>query len=83
MVRGSGRADESGMEHARRRPFLSPRERDVLCLLAEGCSNDDVGLALQISPATVRSHLANAKYKLGAANRTAAVARALREQLIS
>jgi DNA-binding CsgD family transcriptional regulator len=71
------------VEHPRRRPVLSPRERDVLCLLAEGCSNDDVGLALQIPPATVRSHLANAKYKLGAANRTAAVARALREQLIS
>lgn len=61
---------------------LTERERDVLRLLGEGLSNDEVGRRLDISPETVRVHLRKAMVKLGAATRTHAVAIALRRSLI-
>ena len=66
-----------------RSPQLTQRERDVLRLLADGLSNDDIGKRLFISPETVRTHLRKAMDKLGAETRTQAVALALREHLIS
>ena len=57
---------------------LTPRERDVLELLAEGRSNDEVALALDIRTTTVRFHVRALLSKLGAENRTAAVVRAVR-----
>ncbi len=62
---------------------LTPRERDVLRLLADGHSNETIGKALFISPDTVRTQLGVAMAKLGAATRTQAVAIALRDSLIS
>jgi DNA-binding NarL/FixJ family response regulator len=53
---------------------LSPREREVLELLAEGLNNDGVALRLYLSPETVRTHLRNAMRKLGAKTRVHAVA---------
>jgi DNA-binding NarL/FixJ family response regulator len=64
-------------------PALTQRERDVLRLLSEGQSNDEIGRHLFISPETVRTHVRKAIDKLGAGNRTEAVALALRGQLIS
>jgi DNA-binding NarL/FixJ family response regulator len=64
-------------------PSLTQRERDVLRLLSEGQSNEDIGRRLFISPETVRTHVRKAIEKLGASNRTEAVARALRGQLIA
>jgi pimeloyl-ACP methyl ester carboxylesterase/DNA-binding CsgD family transcriptional regulator len=61
---------------------LSPRERDVLRLCAEGKTNDEIATALTLSPRTVERHLSNVYLKLGltgSAARTAAVARFLRE----
>jgi DNA-binding NarL/FixJ family response regulator len=72
----------AGSVAARNPPSLSDRERDVLRLLAEGGSNEQIGRLLHISPGTVRAHLVNARAKLGAATRTEAVARALRLELI-
>ncbi len=46
-------------------PRLTPRERDVLSLLAEGLSNDEIGVRLAISAETVRSHTRKAMTKLG------------------
>lgn len=57
-----------------RHPCLTPREADVLALVAEGGTNRQVARQLGISPATVRTHLENAFPKLGVATRTAAAA---------
>lgn len=58
-----------------RRP-LSDRERDVLLLVAEGLSNDEIAKALFISRATVKTHLGHLFAKLDADSRTGAVATA-------
>ncbi len=62
---------------------LTQRERDVLRLLADGLSNEEIGKRLFISAETVRTHVRKAMDKLDADTRTQAVARALRDQLIS
>lgn len=62
---------------------LSRREREVLRLLADGFSNEEVGRRLFISSETVRTHVRKAMRKLGAATRTQAVAIALRQALIA
>jgi DNA-binding NarL/FixJ family response regulator len=64
-------------------PELTNREREVLRLLADGYSYDEVGKQLFISPETVRTHVAKTLRKLGAKTRTQAVAAALRSGLIS
>ena len=66
-----------------RRKELTSRERDILRLLAEGLSNEEIGGKLFISAETVRTHIRKAMGKLDAETRTQAVARALREQLIA
>ena len=61
---------------------LSPRERDVLRLCADGRTNDGIAAELGLSPRTVERHLSNAYLKLGLsgpAARAGAVARYLRE----
>jgi len=64
-------------------PRLTLRERDVLRLLADGCSNEEIGRRLFISAETVRTHIRKAMLKLGAETRTQAVASALRQSLIA
>ena len=64
-------------------PQLTQRERDVLRLLADGLSNDEIGKRLFISAETVRTHVRKAMKKLDADTRAQAVARALREHLIA
>jgi DNA-binding NarL/FixJ family response regulator len=64
-------------------PKLTQRERDVLALLADGLSNDEMGIRLGISAETVRTHIRKAMSKLGVESRTQAVATALRLHLIS
>lgn len=63
--------------------LLTPRERQVLELLAEGLSHEEIGGRLGISGETVRTHLQKASERLGAGTRTQAVATALRLGLIS
>jgi DNA-binding CsgD family transcriptional regulator len=53
---------------------LSPREHQVVELLAGGNTGEEVAERLGISPATVRVHVRNATGKLGASTRTQAVA---------
>jgi DNA-binding NarL/FixJ family response regulator len=62
---------------------LTPREREVLRLLADGHTNEEIGGALSISAQTVRTHVQKAMEKLGATTRIQAVAIALRNSLIS
>lgn len=62
---------------------LTPREVEVLELLAEGLSNKAIGARLGISDQTVKFHVASISGKLGAANRTDAVRRGVRRGLIT
>ena len=62
---------------------LTAREVEVLELLAEGLSNKAIAERLGISDQTVKFHVASISGKLGAANRTDAVRRAVRRGLIS
>jgi DNA-binding NarL/FixJ family response regulator len=62
---------------------LTQREREVLRLLADGHSNEEIGKRLFISPETVRTHVGKAMAKLDADTRTQAVATALRQSLIA
>ncbi len=55
---------------------LSPRELDVLRLIAAGLTNEDIGDRLFISPETVKKHASSIYGKLGAGNRTETAARA-------
>ena len=57
---------------------LTPREREILDLVAGGAANAQIATALGLSPATVRKHLEHVYGKLGVSTRTAAVARTTR-----
>jgi DNA-binding NarL/FixJ family response regulator len=56
---------------------LSPRETQVLVLVAEGCSNREIGLRLFVGEATVKTHLQHVFEKLGVGDRTRAVTLAM------
>ncbi len=67
------------LDTARRRhpvPRLTPRQNDLMRLLAAGHTNTQIARRLGISDATVRTHLENIYERLGVSSRTAAVARA-------
>ena len=71
-VRGTGRSG--------RRPYgdqLSPRERDVVALVAVGHTDRQISQALVLSPKTVANHVASARRKLGAPSRTALAVQAI------
>jgi DNA-binding CsgD family transcriptional regulator len=61
---------------------LTGREREVLSLLAQGLQLEEIANRLGIGAETVRTHVRNAAERLGAANRTHAVAIAIRHKLI-
>ena len=62
---------------------LTPRELEVLELLALGMPNKAIAARLDISDQTVKSHVASICGKLGAANRTDAVSIAVRHGLVT
>jgi NarL family two-component system response regulator LiaR len=62
---------------------LSQREREVLELLAEGLSNAEIAERLILSIAAVKYHVSSILSKLGATNRTEAVALALQRDLLA
>jgi PAS domain S-box-containing protein len=73
---GNGNGHKSSKSRAKSKGngVLSPREHQVVELLASGNTGEEVAERLGISPATVRVHVRNATGKLGASTRTQAVA---------
>lgn len=61
---------------------LTARERQVLSLVADGLTNNDVAARLTISEHTVNRHMTNVLTKLGVSSRSAAVAAAMRDELL-
>jgi DNA-binding NarL/FixJ family response regulator len=61
---------------------LTPREREILVLVAQGKSNRGVAGALVISERTARTHVSRVLAKLGLASRTQAALWAIREGLV-
>lgn len=59
------------------RKTLSERESEILGLLAQGLTGEEIARRLVLSPETVRTHVRNAMEKLGAKTRTEAVVKAL------
>lgn len=64
-------------------PHLSPRERQVLNLLADGLSVAAISATLYVSESTTKTHISRLYDKLGAANRAQALMAALRAGLIT
>jgi DNA-binding NarL/FixJ family response regulator len=64
-------------------PRLSPREREVLALLADGLSVAQISRKLYVSESTSKSHISKLYEKLGASNRAQALMTALRMGLLS
>jgi two-component system, NarL family, nitrate/nitrite response regulator NarL len=74
--------DHSGAEDEAHAVILTPREREVLTLLAAGASNKAIARALGLSVHTAKFHVASLIEKLGAGGRLEAVAIAIRTGLV-
>jgi DNA-binding CsgD family transcriptional regulator len=61
---------------------LSPRERDILRLVADGHTNKEIGEKVDLSAVTVKSHLARSARKLGTGDRAHMVALGIRSGVI-
>jgi two-component system nitrate/nitrite response regulator NarL len=62
--------------------LLSPREAEIIKLIADGLSVPDIAAKLHLAPTTVRTHVQNLYGKLGVSDRAAAVAEAMRRRLV-
>jgi two-component system, NarL family, response regulator LiaR len=74
--------DSGGHVPATREPVLSERELDVLRLVVDGMSNQEISEKLSISPETVKTHMKHILDKLSVSDRTQAAVKALREGLL-
>lgn len=61
--------------------FLTPRERQVVMLLIEGCSNDDIATRLRLRPQTVKNQLTRIYSKAGVSTRVQLAVAVLRQGL--
>jgi two-component system, NarL family, nitrate/nitrite response regulator NarL len=78
----SGLVTELREREHQQRPILTERESQVLALIAQGLSGPEIGERLYISSSTVKTHVKSVLEKLGAPDRAAAVAEAMRRGLI-
>lgn len=63
-------------------PTLSPREQEILQLIADGNSNAQIAAELDVTIETIKTHVRNILAKFNADNRTEVVAKAMRRSLI-
>jgi DNA-binding NarL/FixJ family response regulator len=85
-VRSAAQAREEGTHRGGASPTDSPltrREREVLGLLAEGCSNREIGERLVISEKTASIHVSNILGKLSVSSRTEAVVAAISAGMVA
>jgi DNA-binding CsgD family transcriptional regulator len=83
VARPYGESAETGAgDAAAERSVLTPRQREVLALLAEGASTTQIATMLGLAEETVRNHIRQLLRRLGVHTRLAAVAHARREGLI-
>lgn len=78
----TGLAAQIRLREKDERPALTPREREILLLTADGHSAPAIASQLHLSPATVKTHLQSLYEKLGVSDRAAAVAAAMRQGLL-
>ena len=86
ILRSLGRSDTRGSverAHANGSMALSPREREILTLLARGLRQDEIARELVVSPKTIGTHIQHILAKLGVHSRAQAVAEAYRLGLVS
>ncbi len=82
-AQGDGAPSEQGSARSRSRGTrLTPREREIVHRVALGRSTPQIAVDLNLSPATVRSHVRNAMVKTGAHTRAQLVALALGKGLV-
>jgi DNA-binding NarL/FixJ family response regulator len=81
-LRNLREADEPGAKDMELSEALTPREMDVLWLIAEGLTNLAIAQALGLSPATVKSYVQTILQKLNATDRTHAAVKAIRMGLV-
>jgi DNA-binding NarL/FixJ family response regulator len=83
-LRRSGALAATGNGNGRHQadPNLSPREREILALLAEGQTKREIAAELVISPKTVGTHIQHVLAKLGVHSRAQAIARAYHDGLV-
>jgi LuxR family transcriptional regulator, regulator of acetate metabolism len=74
---------ERGTTHAAANRELSPREAEVLRLIAHGRTNEQIARELLLSTSTVKNHVGQILSKLGASDRTEAATMAIEMGLIS
>jgi DNA-binding NarL/FixJ family response regulator len=77
-----GRPDDAAVEISPGELFLTPRETEVLGLLAEGLANKEIAAGLSFSTHTAKFHVESILRKLGAANRAEAVKEGIRRGFI-
>jgi ATP/maltotriose-dependent transcriptional regulator MalT len=76
------RTNSAATSPSKDRPKLSPREQQVLRLIAEGATNKAIGARLSVSERTVDRHVSNILVKLDVASRAAAIACAYEQRLL-
>lgn len=81
-LRNLQEADEPSVENMELSEALTPRETDVLWLIAEGLTNLAIAQALDLSPGTVKSYVQSILQKLDATDRTHAAVKAIRMGLV-
>jgi DNA-binding NarL/FixJ family response regulator len=81
--RRSARTAIGALRQPEAAPTLSPREIEVLQLVADGASTADIATRLHLSPFTVKTHVSRILDRLEVPDRAAAVAVALRQRLIT
>ncbi|WP_375403251.1 response regulator [uncultured Sphingomonas sp.] len=82
LVRGTRLFEGPASDVKRTNETLTPRELDVLGLVARGMTNKEVGRELAISPGTVKAHVERIIGKLGVADRTQAAVRGVERGLV-